>query len=343
MKALMLTDSRKLEMADVPEPEIGPDDVLVRVRSCAICGSDVHGYDGSSGRRIPPLIMGHEAAGQVAGAGKNVTGLDDGRPITFDSTVYCGTCAYCRRGEINLCDNRRVLGVSCNEYRRHGAFAEYVAVPKHIIYPLPEGLSYDHAAMIEPTSIAFHAVRRMPIQLADQALVVGCGVIGLLTLQAMRMAGCGQIIAVDLDEGRLELARRFGADETINPKAGNALQQVKDLTGGRGVDVAAEAVGATEPLNFAIESLRKGGTLALVGNVTPRVELPLQAIVTRELTLAGSCASRGEYPACIDALARGSIDVKPLISAIAPLEEGASWFDRLYNREPGLIKVILQP
>ena len=343
MKALLLTDARQLEMTEMAIPEIGPDDVLVRVKACAICGSDVHGYDGASGRRIPPLVMGHEAAGVVADRGKNVVEVAEGDPITFDSTVYCNQCHHCRRGEINLCDNRRVLGVSCADYRRHGAFAEYVAIPRHIVYPLPAGLSFHHAAMIEPMSIGLHAVNRMSVQPGDTALVVGCGVIGLLTLQALRMAGCERVIAADLDDDKLKLATQLGADVTLNPKAGDALERVRSLTDGRGVEVAAEAVGATEPLNLAIESLRKGGTLAMIGNVTPRVELPLQSIVTRELTLAGSCASRGEYPACIDALVSGKMDVEPLISAAVPLEEGPAWFDRLYHREPGLIKVILLP
>src|SRR3984957_2410688 len=129
MNALLLTEYMKLELAPMREPEIGPDDVLVRVRACGICGSDVHGLDGSTGRRIPPLVMGHEAAGEVVRVGSNVRDLEPGERVTFDSTIYCGRCAYCTRGDINLCDNRQVLGVSPGEYRRHGAFAEYVAVP----------------------------------------------------------------------------------------------------------------------------------------------------------------------------------------------------------------------
>ena len=127
----------ELELADMPKPEIGAGDVLVRVKACGICGSDVHGFDGSSGRRIPPLVMGHEAAGIVAETGASVRGLREGDRVTFDSTVSCGACFYCRRGDINLCDNRQVLGVSCGEYRRHGAFAEFVAIPQHIAYRVP--------------------------------------------------------------------------------------------------------------------------------------------------------------------------------------------------------------
>ncbi len=150
MKALVLTKYNHLEIQEWPRPEIGPDEVLLRVAACGICGSDIHGMDGSTGRRQPPIIMGHEASGTVAEVGGNVRAWKPGDRATFDSTVYCGTCWFCRRGEINLCDNRRVLGVSCDDYRRHGAFAEYVAVPQHILVPLPDNVTFAQAAMIEP-------------------------------------------------------------------------------------------------------------------------------------------------------------------------------------------------
>ncbi len=173
MKALLLTEYKKLEYTDVPMPEIGPKEVLIQVKATGICGSDIHGYDGSSGRRIPPLIMGHETAGVIAQVGAEVTEWKPGERVTCDSTVYCGECFYCRRGEINLCDNRRVLGVSTGEYRRHGAFADYVAVPQHILYKLPDQVTFAQACMIEPVSIAFHAVRITPI--VDQRFCAGGG------------------------------------------------------------------------------------------------------------------------------------------------------------------------
>lgn len=343
MQALLLKNYMELELTEMPVPEPGPDEVLVRVAACGICGSDVHGLDGSSGRRIPPVVMGHEAAGVVAATGSQVRGLREGDRITFDSTVWCGTCFYCRRGEVNLCDNRQVLGVSCGDYRRHGAFAEYVVVPERIVAPLPDSLSFEEAAMIEPASVAVHAVNLTPVRLGDTAVVVGTGMIGLLVVQALRLAGCGRIVAVDVDAARLELARRFGADELINAREADPVAAVADLTSGRGADVAVEAVGATEPVATAIASLRKGGALTLVGNVTPKIELALQAVVTRQLRLTGSCASCGEYPAVIELVARGAIRVRELISATAPLADGPAWFDRLYRREPNLMKVILKP
>jgi len=343
MKALVLTAPNRWVYQDVPPPEIGPDDVLIRVAACGICGSDVHGSDGSTGRRRPPIIMGHEAAGAIAQVGRNVTGWAEGDRVTFDSTVFCGDCWFCRHGRINLCDKREVLGVSCDTYRRDGAFAEYVAVPGRILHRLPAGLAMERAAMVEAVAIAVHAVRRSPVSADDTAVVAGTGMIGLLVVQALRAAGCGQIIAVDLAPEKLDLARRMGADAALNADACDVPAEVAERTGGRGADLAVEAVGITPAVATAVGSLRKGGALTLVGNVSPTIELPLQAVVTREITLHGSCASCGEYPDCLEMIADGRIDVTALLSAAAPLREGAAWFARLYAKEPGLMKVVLAP
>ncbi|MBK5291072.1 MAG: galactitol-1-phosphate 5-dehydrogenase [Acidobacteriia bacterium] len=343
MKALLLREYKQLELTDMPIPEIGPDDLLIRVKACGICGSDVHGFDGSSGRRVPPIVMGHEAAGIVAKAGSGVKDLKEGDRVTFDSTVYCGRCFFCLRGDVNLCDNRQVLGVSTPDFRRHGAFAEYVSIPSRIAYKLPDSLPFDRAAMIEAVSVAVHAVGITPVRLGDTAVVVGTGMIGLLSLQALKLAGATRIIAVDLDDVKLNTAASLGAEVLLNPKRDDVPAVIQELTGGRGADIALEAVGATAPIQTALASVRKGGVVTLVGNITPKIELNLQSVVTRQITVLGSCASCGEYPQCIDLLARGAIKVDPMITAKAPLEEGASWFGRLYAHEPNLMKVILEP
>src|SRR4051794_40916443 len=182
MKAMMLREYKQLEVINVPVPTPAQDEVLIRVKACGVCGSDVHGYDGSSGRRIPPIVMGHEAAGVVAAMGSNVSGIREGDRVTFDSTIYCGSCAYCRVGEVNLCDRRQVLGVSTREYRRAGAFAEYVLVPERIIHQLPDDISFAEAAMVEPLAVAVHAVSLSKIGENKAALVVGAGMVGLLVL-----------------------------------------------------------------------------------------------------------------------------------------------------------------
>ena len=343
MKALLLSEYKKLDLIEMPVPVIGPEDVLIQVKACGICGSDIHGYDGSTGRRIPPLVMGHEASGEIAEVGKAVKGWSVGDRVTFDSTVSCGRCYFCQRGEINLCENRQVLGVSCNEFRRHGAFAEFVSVPQNILYSLPETFPFHYAAMIEAVSIAVHAVNLTPMQLGASALVVGSGMIGLLVVQTLRLAGCGLIIAVDLEDSKLDLAKTLGADVGLNPKNTDVVKAVQDLTSGRGADLAIEVVGAAKTIDTAIHAVKKGGSVTLVGNISPKVEIPLQVVVSRQIRLQGSAASSGEFPQCIDLLARGAIKVDPIITALAPLEQGAEWFKRLYANEPGLMKVVLQP
>lgn len=343
MKALVLKEYMKMSYEDVPVPEIGSEEVLIRVKACGICGSDVHGMDGSTGRRQPPVIMGHEAAGVIDKIGSNVTGWEVGDRVTFDSTVTTKPDFFSLKGLSNLSDNRKVLGVSCGDYRQNGAFAEYVAVPQSILYRMPEGLSFDHAAMTEPVSVAFHAVDMVPLSINDTALVVGAGMIGLLVIQALRLKGCGNIIAVDLDEKKLELAKELGADFGILASDKDVVNQIRNLSSGRGADIAFEVVGITPTVKLSIEGVRKGGCVSLVGNLSPTVELPLQSVVTRQIKLQGSCASAGEYPACLEMLQRGKIKVDPFISAIAPLKEGADWFNRLYEKEDGLVKVILKP
>jgi threonine dehydrogenase-like Zn-dependent dehydrogenase len=343
MKALILKEYKQFACEDVPAPVAGPADVIVAVKACGICGSDVHGMDGSTGRRRPPIIMGHEAAGVISSLGSGVIGWKAGDRVTFDSTIYCGHCEFCRRGLINLCDNRRVLGVSCEDYRQNGAFADFVAVPQHILYRLPDGLSFEHAALVEPFAIALHAIRRAPPTLNDTVVVVGAGMIGLALVQALSQAGCGRLIAVDVAADRLALAAKCGATTAINSATEEAPAAILRLTRGLGADLAFEAVGLPATVDLTLRCLRKGGAATLVGNVTPKVEFPLQTAVTRELTIHGSCASQGEYPACLDMLARGALRAAPLISATAPLAEGAAWFDRLYRREAGLLKVVLKP
>src|SRR5262252_9597063 len=243
MKALLLKEYKQFSFEDAPTPEPGPEEVLVAVKACGICGSDVHGMDGSTGRRRPPIIMGHEASGVIAAAGAEVKEWKPQDRVTFDSTIYCGVCDYCRRGEINLCDRRRVLGVSCEDYRQHGAFAEFVAVPPRILYRVPEALPFEHAAMVEPFAIALHAIRRSPPALNDTVVVVGAGMIGLALVQGLSHTGCGQLIVLDIADDRLAMATKLGATHTINSGKEDGVRAIQDLTQGRGADVSFEAVG----------------------------------------------------------------------------------------------------
>lgn len=345
MKALLLTAPSRLEFVDFPDPTPAEDEVVVRIRACGICGSDIHGWDGSTGRRHPPLIMGHEAAGEVIATGPRVTAWRAGDRVTFDSTISCGACRFCADGHVNLCENRRVVGVSPVDYKQHGAFAERLAIPARILYRLPDTLPFDQAAMVEPVSIAVHAVQRTKIAAGSTAVVIGSGMIGLLVIQALRWAGAKHVVAVDLADNRLELARRLGATHTINSGNSDAAAEVSRITGGLGADTSFEVVGFTPTLNLALAVLKRGGTCVLVGNLSPKTQdFPLQAVVTKEISIVGSCASAGEYPLCLDLIARGVINVQPMIEAVVPLAEGAGWFDRLSAKDGGrYMKVVLQP
>lgn len=343
MKSLLLSAYKHLEITDLPQPSPAAGEVLVRVAACGICGSDVHGYDGSSGRRIPPIVMGHEAAGTIAALGAGVHDYALGDRVTFDSTIYCGHCPFCLQGLSNLCDNRQVLGVSTEEYRRAGAFAEYVLVPERILYRLPDSLSFAEAAMLEAAAVALHAASLSHTQPQHTALVIGAGMIGVLTLQALRAEGFSTIFVADVDPSRLKLAQELGADATLPLSGDDLVAEILRRTDGVGVDAVIEAVGRDITIRAAISSVRKGGTVTLVGNITPQVTLPLQQVVSRQIRLQGSAASAGEYLRAIELLSSGAIRVKPLITAVAPLEEGPKWFERLYKGEPNLMKVVLTP
>jgi L-iditol 2-dehydrogenase len=393
MKALVLTAASEFNYdVNFPEPTPGPGEVLVKIRACGICGSDIHGMDGRSGRRQPPIVMGHEAAGEIIELGEGVTDWRVGERVTFDSTEYCGECEECRAGYVNLCPNRKVLGVSPGSYRRHGCFAEKIVLPTRILYRIPEALPFEKAAFAEPVSIALHAVNladgievgeaftpgfeggcgagcgcheanhehersdsTSPNQEHDHeqddiaegnggtAVVVGAGLIGLLVVQALKARGWERVIAVDLDEKRLALARQLGAAETFNAKQEGLANHLREICGGDGADASFEVVGAAAPLDLAIRCVRKGGQVILVGNLQPNTPFPLQEVVTRQITLRGSCSCAGEYPEAIRRIQDGSIQVEPLLSAVAPLEEGAGWFNRLYDNKEGLLKVVLTP
>jgi 2-desacetyl-2-hydroxyethyl bacteriochlorophyllide A dehydrogenase len=343
MKALVLEAYNKLVYKDVPDPEPKADEVLVRVMACGICGSDVHGLDGSTGRRIPPMIMGHEASGVILRTGTEVDDYSPGDRVTFDSTVYPLNDWYTLEGKYNLSDNREVLGVSPGTYRRDGAFAEYIVVPRHILYRIPPNVTFEQAAMTEAVAVALHSINISGIKPGDKCVVVGAGMIGIFILKLLRMAGAARIISIDIGSERLKQAQNSGADYTFLPTAENLYEKIISITNNRGADISFEAVGKSETVNLSIDLLRKGGKAVLVGNISPFIEFPLQKVVTRELNVLGSCAIRGEYEIVLELLEAGKINVDDQISVVAPLSEGAIWFEKLYRGDPHLNKVILKP
>jgi len=363
LKALIYTKPYCLEYKDFPVPVTGDDDVLIRVKACGICGSDVHGCTGKTGRRIPPVIMGHEASGIIEKCGKNVRGLEKGDRVCFDSTVYCNQCDSCRKGIYNYCKNRQVLGVSTPAFKRHGAFAEYIAVPWWIVSKIPDNLSFIHAALLEPISIAFHASNRAPLSAQDTVLIIGAGTIGLFILQSVKLKGVKRVIVADINEFRLDTAKKPGADVLINRGArrirrekkvknsaisadsalDNFVEAVLKKTDNKGADVAFEAVGYAKTFRDAVSAIKTGGHLIAVGNLEKNAEFDLQDLVARELTFKGSYASSGEYRQGIGLLASGKINVGPLISDVMPLKDGAAAFEKLLKAQENLLKIVLEP
>ena len=343
MKALVLEKPGQLVLKQIERPRVQPDDVLVRVKACAICGSDVHGLDDSSGRRHPPIVMGHEASGIIEEAGSAVTGFKTGDRVVFNSTLYCGTCHYCARGLQNMCVSAKVYGVSCDSYRLQGAMAEYIAVPQRILYHLPSAVSFEEAALVEPLSIALHAINLATINLGDSAVVFGAGTIGMMLIKLLVLSSCGELIAVDVDDTKLEFAKNKGADHCFNPQAGDLQSRIIQATQGLGADIAYEAVGIPATTQAGIECLRKLGTFVLLGNLTPAFEMPVQKVVLKQLRLIGSYCFASEAETSLKLLADKSVAVDDLISVAAPLEDGAKMFERLRSGEKGLRKVVLIP
>ncbi|MDR1558634.1 MAG: galactitol-1-phosphate 5-dehydrogenase [Clostridiales bacterium] len=343
MIALVMVEYNHFEIQRIDIPIPDADEVLVKVKACAICGSDIHGMDGGTGRRIPPIVMGHEASGIIVKTGEAVKSYKEGQRVTFDSTVYCNKCKYCESGDVNLCDDRRVLGVSCGDYRMNGAFAEYVAVKEYTIYPLPENVSYEQAALVEPLSVAIHAIHRIVLNQDDSVAVIGAGSIGLMVISALKAMGLQTVISSDIDDNRLHRAMNFGATAVINTSRRDGLTEVLSLTNGKGTDASFEAVGLQDTVDLSVNCLRKGGKTVWIGNLAKTVQVPLQEIVTRQLSLFGTCACAGEYVESLKLISEGKVDAGALLSLKAPLENGGEIFHRLRSGKENLMKVILTP
>jgi L-iditol 2-dehydrogenase len=342
MRALVNTAPYKLDyVTDWPVPEYGPDDLFIRVKTCAICGSDIKGYSGKTGRRQPPIVMGHEAAGVVEAVGANVRNYKVGDRVCFDSTVYCLKCDYCLAGHYNMCSNRQVVGVSEGTYRRHGAMADYVVVPHWIAVKLPEKVSFAQAALVETASIGVHGANRTPLKLTDKVVVVGAGGVGLVALQAIKAKGAGRTVVTDLSPSRLEMALQLGADAVVQAGGPDLVGQLREALGDpEGADAVIEAVGVQATLDTALAITKRAGGLTLIGNVSPRAEFDLQSIVSREITLYGVCASNGEFGDTLDLVASGRMNVDPFISEFVKLEDGQAVFDRLYKGVEGNIRSV---
>lgn len=342
MKAMLVHGPRDLRLAEWPEPQPGPGEVLVRVKTCGICGSDVHSYvyGEIGGVSIKdPLVLGHELSGVVAALGPGVSGPALGTPVAVDPSISCGECELCLEGDPHICRQNRFFG----NWPWHGGFREYLAHPADLVFPLPEGMSFDEGALLEPMGIALFVAGLAGIRLGDRVAVVGCGPIGVLSVEMALLSGAADILATDLVDERLDAARLLGAAQTWNAGREDVVARIMDHTRGRGVDVAIEAAGALETVEQAMEVARPGGTVVLVGIPTEdRITFRASLARRKGLTVKFDRRMKHTYPRCIALWAAGRVNLRPLATHRFPLERLAEAFDLVIRRADGVLKAMIE-
>ena len=331
MRSAILEDVRRFAVRDVPDPVLGQDEVLIRVQYCGICGSDLHIYE--MGTTIRP---GHEFSGDIVEVGSDVKGWGIGDRVAVGPRTYCGVCQWCERGEIGLCDQ---FYVGVEQYQ--GAFATYTKAGCHQLHKLPDELPYEHAALIEPTACALHAIRLSEMKEGDIVAVLGLGPIGQLVARVARALGAKSVYASEKSQSRAEIAKDV-ADEVIDVNVTNPVDRILELTDGVGPDVVFECAGNVATTQQSIPLVKKGGTIVVAGICFDWVETPISTVVLKGLTLKGSiCFSQGEYPYAFDLIKDRKIDVAPLVTTKMPLDEINEAFEKALRGEGG--KILIKP
>lgn len=339
MKAAVWRGSKQLEMEEVHRPAPGQAEVLVAVRAAGICGSELSGYLGHNSLRVPPLVMGHEFAGEVVQIGEGVRSVREGDQVVVNPLLSCGQCALCRRGQENLCSKRSLIGA-----HRAGAFAELVAVPERACHLLPDGLTGVEGALAEPLACSLRAVRLAGVEAQSSVLVFGAGAIGLFALRAAQVAGAARIAVVDTNPDRLRIARDWGAVTTVNPRENDLTAAVRDLTDGAGADCGIDAVGLPVTRRQLVENLRPAGTAVLVGLHQSETTLDGNDIVRREIRITGSFAyTQAEFAEAITLLQSKALPVDESWLQERPLDQAKQAFEDLIDRPSHIAKIILKP
>jgi L-iditol 2-dehydrogenase len=343
MKAAVLHRPLQIVIEDIPMPSFGPDEVLIKVKSVGICGSDFHYWKtGRIGSFVvkEPLILGHELSGEVVEAGKNVSNLSSGDRVVVEPGFPCRKCRFCKSGRYNLCPEERFMGTP----PMNGAFAEYVAAPSDFVFKMPEGLSFDEGALVEPLAVGVYAIKRAGVVPGDVIAILGAGPVGLLTLVAAMAAGASEVYVSDIDDWRLEKAKALGATITINVKNEDLISKVKELTEGNYVDITIDASGSPEAAVQAVKITRNGGTIVLVG-MYEKAELvyPLIDVVTKELNVKGILRYANVFPRSLKILASRRFNVKSLISHHLPLDEVEKGFKLMDKKWEPVLKIMVHP
>jgi 2-desacetyl-2-hydroxyethyl bacteriochlorophyllide A dehydrogenase len=340
MLAAQLTETGKpLELVRLPVPEPGEEDILVRVRAAGICSSDIHYQDGRSRVTKMPLTLGHEIAGEVVKCGSKVTGLKPGDRVCLFYLVTCGKCAMCCSGNDNYCREAKMLGKNID-----GGFAEYVTVPARNAFPFPDCIPFSQAALItDAVATPFHALKRGAVQTGEKVLIIGIGGLGIHAVQIARIMGAGQVIAMDLSEDKLELARKLGATAAVNPATDNVEQKISELTSGNGIDVAVELIGLPATVKQAIDSTGLGGRTVIVGICPDEIGIsPYHDLLLRERTVMGSADQRREdFPVIIELAAQGRLNLNYSVTHELPLEEVNRGLEMLRKKDENIVRITI--
>lgn len=336
MKAAILFGPRDLRVVDAPTPALTDDkSVLIRVRAVGICGSDVHAYHGKLATVTFPRTIGHEVAGEVVETGKAVTTVKPGDHVSVDPVVSCGQCPACRSGRRNVCSDVKCIGVACE-----GGLAEYIVFPEPSVHLVPAELPWRDVALIEPYTVGAQIVSRGSVAAGERVLVMGAGPIGLVVLQAAKRLGA-KVLITDLVAGRRELAKKLGANVTVDPSKEDLAKAVSDFTAGYGVDVAVDAVGVPALFEQAVTLAAPGGRVVIIGFNPAASQIPELPITRKELDIRGSRMNAGKFPEVIQWIAKGEVETKPLVTHEFKLEELQQAFDVLDNEPDKVCKVII--
>ena len=338
MKALIYEGPRLMNMRDVPEPTPGPDEALIQVAYSGICGSELSGYLGQNTLRRPPLIMGHEFSGTIVAVGEQAAAnptLAIGQHVTVNPLGYCGYCRYCMGGRHQLCPRRELLGA-----HRPGSFAAFVTAPARGVYPLPDNISMEHAALTEPLACALHAAQIAGCSALDRAVVIGLGPIGLLTLQVLKSFGVTLICATDPDPDRRAMGAHFGVT-ALDPLAEDVARYVQNTTDGLGADVIFDAVGTQATRWQSIDLVATAGRVVLIGLHEEQSTIPINPIIRREISLLGSFSyTPNIFAEALAWLSAARIELDPWLLK-APLAEGRACFERLLGQPGPVAKILL--
>ncbi|MCX6434228.1 MAG: alcohol dehydrogenase catalytic domain-containing protein [Actinobacteria bacterium] len=337
MAALVYEAPRVMTMREVAVPTIGATDVLIRVAYSGICGSELSGFLGQSSIRTPPLVFGHEVSGNIVVVGDAVDdNLAIGTAVTVNPLISCGRCRYCVAGRQQLCPSRLLLGASLP-----GCNSEFVRVPGRSVLPLPEGMSLESAAMVEPMAFALNAVGLSRATPTSSALVIGAGAIGLCIMQVLMASGVDTCFVVERNPARLAMASGLGGI-ALDPEIGSFTAQIAERGGGVDVDVAFDAVGAPETRRHCLSAVSPGGTVVLAGLHSDLTELPLNTLIRSEITLVGAFAyTPSQFATSLNWLAQGRVGLRDGLVR-APLHDGQLWYERLVEGHPAS-KVLLEP